>query len=170
MSDINAVRERLERAFIDEHGITWMTAKKMRALLADRARLAEELRKVNSGETVSVRFDLSPAAKEGAVRDQLVAMGWTPPDVAPAIDLEKFREAIAYAKSAAVVNTHDELAEMFARLLALIDGQANPNEPKFRDRSTHRVYRGSCGYLPCYCHADADHMIGDEQPSKDEGE
>lgn len=40
---INGVRERLERGCIDEHGITWLTAKVMgqdvRDLLADHARL-----------------------------------------------------------------------------------------------------------------------------------
>ena len=34
-----------------------------------------------SGEaTVTVRYDLSPSATEGATRDKLVEMGWTPPD------------------------------------------------------------------------------------------
>jgi len=35
-------------------------------------------------------------------------------------------------------------------------------EPVFRERSTHKVYRGSCGSLPCHCWADTDHIIGDE--------
>lgn len=39
MTKINEVRERLERACIDEHGITWLTAGDLRALLADHARL-----------------------------------------------------------------------------------------------------------------------------------
>ena len=42
-NNINGVRERLERACIDEHGITWLTAEvygaDLRALLADHARL-----------------------------------------------------------------------------------------------------------------------------------
>lgn len=42
-NNINGVRERLERACIDEHGITWLTAKvdggDLRALLDDHARL-----------------------------------------------------------------------------------------------------------------------------------
>jgi len=154
-NNINGVRERLERACIDEHGITWLTAKvdggDLRTLLADHARLAEELRKVNAGETVSVRFDLSPAAKEGAVRDQLVAMGWTPPGhlettapegaACPAVDLEQFREAVEALHAA---NIAQELARapgypsiQFQRtaqkcidLMALIDGQASsqPND------------------------------------------
>lgn len=32
-----------------------------------------------SGMTPAIRFDASPAEREGAVRDQLIAMGWTPP-------------------------------------------------------------------------------------------
>jgi len=32
----------------------------------------------------------------------------------------------------------------------------------FQERSTHSVYRGSCGSLPCYCWAENDHIIGDE--------
>lgn len=32
----------------------------------------------------------------------------------------------------------------------------------FREQSTHHVYRGSCGSLPCYCWAKDDHVIGDE--------
>lgn len=35
-------------------------------------------------------------------------------------------------------------------------------EPVFRERSTHKVYRGSCGNLPCHCWADTDHIAGDE--------
>lgn len=96
-ANINEVRERLTEMANDylPPATGWNRARDdLRALLADHARLAEELRKVNSGETVSVRFDLSPAAKEGAVRDQLVAMGWTPPGVAPAIDLEQFRDLV----------------------------------------------------------------------------
>lgn len=31
------------------------------------------------GMTPAVRFDTSPAAQEGAVRDHLIALGWTPP-------------------------------------------------------------------------------------------
>lgn len=30
-------------------------------------------------ETLTVRYDLSPAGVDGAVRDKLIAMGWTPP-------------------------------------------------------------------------------------------
>lgn len=44
----------------------WVSYDDYEALQAENARLTEELRKVNSGETISVRFDLSPAAKEGA--------------------------------------------------------------------------------------------------------
>jgi len=137
-NNINGVRERLERACIDEHGITWLTAEvygaDLRALLADHARLQEELRKTNAGETVSVRFDLSPAAKEGAVRDQLVAMGWTPPGVATAIDLEQFREPVehfrnswaGFAETMRKAGRSDESANGKVancdHLLALIDG------------------------------------------------
>lgn len=35
-----------------------------------------------AADTVTVRYDLSPAAIEGAVRDKLIEMGWTPPDAA----------------------------------------------------------------------------------------
>ena len=35
----------------------------------------------------------------------------------------------------------------------------------YQDRSTHNVYRGACGNLPCYCWATEDHVIGDEVPS-----
>lgn len=31
------------------------------------------------GMTPAIRFDASPAEREGTVRDQLIAMGWTPP-------------------------------------------------------------------------------------------
>lgn len=87
--NINKVRERLGWDVEDftERGIAIPTANDLRALLADHARLQAELRKINSGEDVRVRFDLSPAAKEGAIRDQLVAMGWTPP-VDPQADAE----------------------------------------------------------------------------------
>ena len=33
----------------------------------------------NPGMTPAIRFDTSPAAQEGAVRDRLIALGWTPP-------------------------------------------------------------------------------------------
>lgn len=33
----------------------------------------------NPGMTPAIRFDTSPAAQEGAVRDHLIALGWTPP-------------------------------------------------------------------------------------------
>lgn len=90
--------------------------------------------------------------------------------LAPATDLEQFRR-LAHGWVVEAGGVAADVKHACAdELLALIDGQANPNEPKFRDRSTHRVYRGSSGYLPCYCHADADHMIGDEQPTKGEGE
>ena len=64
MSDINEVRSRLNRAL--DLGRAPGMAADIDALLADHARLTEELRKVNAGETVSVRFDLSPAAKWSA--------------------------------------------------------------------------------------------------------
>src|SRR5690606_24636621 len=35
------------------------------------------------GMTPSVRFDLSSAQQEGAVRDHLIRLGWTPPNTAP---------------------------------------------------------------------------------------
>lgn len=84
MRDINEVRERVNEGVVrsarnDEFFACDVSNEDLTALLDDHARLSEELRKVNSGETVSVRFDLSPAAKEGAVRDQLVSMGWMPP-------------------------------------------------------------------------------------------
>ena len=101
MSAIDEVRERLQRlASVMSGGrmvSSIMASDDLRALLADHKRQAEELRKVNSGETVSVRFDLSPAAKEGAIRDQLVAMGWTPPvDQQPPhlCDLCRVRKAV----------------------------------------------------------------------------
>lgn len=34
----------------------------------------------NLGAGLTVRFDLSPAEQEGNVREQLIRMGWTPPD------------------------------------------------------------------------------------------
>jgi hypothetical protein len=33
----------------------------------------------NPGMTPAVRFDTTPAEKEGAIRDHLIALGWTPP-------------------------------------------------------------------------------------------
>lgn len=33
----------------------------------------------NPGMTPAIRFDTSPAAQEGAIRDHLIALGWTPP-------------------------------------------------------------------------------------------
>ena len=33
-------------------------------------------------DTVTVRYDLSPAATESAIRAKLIEMGWTPPDTA----------------------------------------------------------------------------------------
>lgn len=35
------------------------------------------------GMTPAVRLDTTPADKEGAVRDHLIALGWTPPNTAP---------------------------------------------------------------------------------------
>ena len=32
-----------------------------------------------SATTVTIRYDLSPAQIEGAIRDRLIALGWTPP-------------------------------------------------------------------------------------------
>lgn len=34
----------------------------------------------NQNMTKAVRFDLSPAEKEGGVRDHLISLGWTPPE------------------------------------------------------------------------------------------
>ena len=34
----------------------------------------------NPNMTPAVRFDLSPAQMEGAIRDHLIRLGWTPPD------------------------------------------------------------------------------------------
>jgi hypothetical protein len=34
----------------------------------------------NPSMTPAVRFDLSPAQKEGAIREHLIRLGWTPPD------------------------------------------------------------------------------------------
>lgn len=99
--------------------------------------------------------------------------------IAPAIDLEQFRNAVEaeYQIACASHNTgltHSTVliaaVKKRQRLLALIDGQAKSIGPKFRELPTHGVYRRSGDHLPCYCWADADHMIGDEQPSKGEGE
>lgn len=37
---------------------------------------------IQTNTTVTVRYDLSPATTEGAIRDKLIEMGWTPPDAA----------------------------------------------------------------------------------------
>src|SRR5690606_3534605 len=34
----------------------------------------------NPNMTPAVRFDLSPAQQEGAIREHLIRLGWTPPD------------------------------------------------------------------------------------------
>ena len=38
--------------------------------------------------TPALRFDLSPAQKEGAIREHLIRLGWTPPDEAEALRAE----------------------------------------------------------------------------------
>src|SRR5690606_4712103 len=39
----------------------------------------------NTNMTQAVRFDLSPAQTEGAIREHLIRLGWTPPDEAEAL-------------------------------------------------------------------------------------
>lgn len=39
------------------------------------------------GMTPAVRFDTSPAEREGVVRDHLIRMGWTPPSAPVGVDL-----------------------------------------------------------------------------------
>ena len=92
----------------------------------------------------------------------------------PATDLEQFRVlaqgGIDALNESMFGNYQTALAlRSFKRLLALIDGQDRPASNQYRERSTHHVYRGSVGNLPCHCWANDDHVIGDEQPSKGEG-
>lgn len=44
----------------------------------------------------------------------------------------------------------------------LADAQPGGRVSLYQERSTHVVYRGSCGNLPCYCWATEDHVVGDE--------
>ncbi|WP_383697343.1 hypothetical protein, partial [Streptomyces sp. NPDC056465] len=44
----------------------------------------------------------------------------------------------------------------------LADVQPGGRVSLYQERSTHVVYRGSCGNLPCYCWATEDHVVGDE--------
>ncbi|UKL14784.1 hypothetical protein C121_51 [Stenotrophomonas phage C121] len=54
------------------------------------------------------------------------------------------------------------LTEMLEKGMAALTARQPVGEPVFRERSTHKVYRGSCGNLPCHCWADTDHIVGDE--------
>lgn len=38
--------------------------------------------------TPAVRFDLSPAQKEGVIREHLIQLGWTPPEASAALQAE----------------------------------------------------------------------------------
>jgi hypothetical protein len=54
----------------------------------------------NPNMTPAVRFDLSPAQQEGAIREHLIRLGWTPPDKhaqqSAAVDKVRFRKAPCY--------------------------------------------------------------------------
>jgi hypothetical protein len=43
-------------------------------------KLEAELKALRSGQTVAVEYNLSPAMKEGAIRNKLIELGWTPPE------------------------------------------------------------------------------------------
>ena len=43
-------------------------------------KLQAELKAIHSGQTVAVEYNLSPAMKEGAIRNKLIELGWTPPE------------------------------------------------------------------------------------------
>lgn len=49
------------------------------------------------GMSKAVRYDLSPAAAEGTIRDELIRMGWTPP--ALVVDVESTNATAAIAKA-----------------------------------------------------------------------
>lgn len=60
----------------------WMVAtnpKAILALVADYERIYHSLRKIRSGLTMTVEYDLSPAMVEGAIRNKMIELGWTPP-------------------------------------------------------------------------------------------
>lgn len=59
--------------------VAWCEARAAEALPTVRAALASA---AQPALTVTARYDLSPAAIEGAIRDKLIEMGWTPPGVA----------------------------------------------------------------------------------------
>lgn len=57
--------------------------------------LVGKLRNGRAQPTVIVQFDLSTASIEGAIRDKLIAMGWTPPG--QAVDSAAWRKVAAEA-------------------------------------------------------------------------
>lgn len=57
----------------------------------------------NPNMTPAVRFDLSPAQTEGAIREHLIRLGWTPPDEHAALQAEVealLRQALEALESA----------------------------------------------------------------------
>lgn len=72
------------------------------------------------GMTPAVRFDATPAEKEGAVRDHLIRMGWTPPAEAQPVGVEGFRDWVIEQMPAGTVIDNPELwAERLARAYEL---------------------------------------------------
>lgn len=69
----------------------------------------------NPNMTPAVRFDLSPAQKEGAIRDHLIALGWTPPGAhqTAAVD-EAVRLLREYRKAPKFSNDHDAIKRTVA--------------------------------------------------------
>lgn len=85
------------------------------------------------GMTPAVRFDATPAEKDGAVRDHLIHMGWTPPAEAQVVDDEARR------LRAAIV-TYLEARQIYEAATAAL----NPHAPERRlphGSTVARLYR-----------------------------
>ena len=64
--------------------------------------------------TPAVRFDLSPAQMEGAIRDHLIRLGWTPPE--QRVEIESLR-----AEMERLLEGIDELAEALSAYQAAVN-------------------------------------------------
>jgi hypothetical protein len=66
-------------AIVENENGFWVKAGDVAELQAEVDELNRQLMAIRKGHTKTVEFDLSPAAKESALRDKLIELGWTPP-------------------------------------------------------------------------------------------
>lgn len=75
----------------------------------------------NPNMTPAVRFDLSPAQQEGAIREHLIRLGWTPPvDVKPLSEFMAEQEALHPGIHNKVQAVADELRESLTHQSAAV--------------------------------------------------